>query len=253
MERPGLNTTSSPEFPPRKKFESPAEIRTEDEELLMSRRAKGIGKLESGVTESARVELENDGEAVFKIMEGYKNERIAYLLDHIIGFNLVPTTVIRTLVRHEGSFQRHIDAPTSEQVEYEVTDELEVQLMKMWVLDLMIGNMDRHSNNFLVKGNRVYAVDHEASNPSSPIIGLESGFDQFYDEQLDDEVVQILRNFLERSGDQKILHELLAELTDEPSAERCMKRVLYISELVVQNGMLTERDILNFYTEPDKE
>lgn len=107
-------------------------------------------------------ETKDRGAGVFKQGKLCQGERAAYLVDKFLRFDLVPTTVIRTIEGKEGSFQRFIpDAKTGIEVSRDSVSREEVT--KMVIFDFLINNLDRQTKNFLVKGKRVVAIDNEAS------------------------------------------------------------------------------------------
>lgn len=73
----------------KKKPESPPRIRSPKEDILTSREKTSSKKIGRGITDSSFVELKDDGKGVFKI-EGYQNERAAYLIDRFLSLNLTP-------------------------------------------------------------------------------------------------------------------------------------------------------------------
>lgn len=83
------------ETSPKRRLESPPEIRSPKEEVLASREKLSSKKIGRGVTDSSFVELKDDGKGVFKT-SGYPNERAAYLIDRFLGINLTPPQLLGT-------------------------------------------------------------------------------------------------------------------------------------------------------------
>ena len=125
------------------------------------------------------VRLKNGRAGIFKPKEGeksclknevktgtfFKRERAAYLVDRFLGFNLVPPTVIRKIKGKIGSFQQlvldvniWVNGLTIEILA--LPSWYGKPLLKLWILDYLIWNSDRHTNNFLVDGeNKFWAID----------------------------------------------------------------------------------------------
>lgn len=231
------------------KRESPARIKSPKEDILTSREKTSSKKIGRGVTDSSFIELKDDGKGVFKT-EYYQNERAAYLIDRFLGFNLTPPTAIRTLDGEIGSMQEFIpDAQTFHELEEDFRTSFEEEhradFMKMWLFDIIINNFDRHSGNFLVQGNTLYAIDHGYSmnhhwgNRSFLYrIYLLNGFRYFLDQEFPKEIINNIKNFLERPEEQQILRELLAELFDEDTVSVLLKRIKIVGEILVKNGQI---------------
>lgn len=231
-----------------KKHESPPRVKSPKEDILTSREKTTSEKIGRGVTNSSFVELKDDGKGVFKT-EFYQNERAAYLIDRFLGFNLIPPTAVRVLDGEVGSMQEFIpDAATYNELEddqADITKKHESDLMKMWIFDIIIGNFDRHGGNFLIQGNNLYAIDHGHSlEHNGPYflekITLDTSYWQFFDKELPQEMIESIKNFLERPEEQQILEELLVELFDQQYASACLKRIKIIGEMLVKNGRINK-------------
>lgn len=152
-----------------------------------------------------------------------------------------------------GSMQEFIpDAKTFSEVKRDATEggydsllnKHKADLMKMWIFDIIIGNSDRHGGNFLIQDDTLYAIDHGYSlNHQGPSfqhkIWLNHGFRKFFDEQLPQELITGIKNFLERPEEQQILEELLSELFDKQYASVCLRRIKTVGEILVKNGKIS--------------
>jgi hypothetical protein len=109
------------------------------------------------------IETKDGGAAIFK-PERFHNterERAAYIVDRFLGFNLVPPTVIRNVGGRTGSFQRFIpDAFTRREVPKDSISQEE--FVKLALFDFLIDAGDR-PGNFLIKDQRIIAIDNEIS------------------------------------------------------------------------------------------
>lgn len=149
-----------------------------EEEVLKSYEKETSRDLKGGINASVFIQLKDDGAGIFKPAryEGlyapqeemrakakrgtyYLRERTAFLTDRALGFNLVPPTVIRKIDQNVGSFQKFIaDASLGGEIGWQ--DIPEEELMKLFLLDYILWSSDRHDGNFLVKGNKIYAIDN---------------------------------------------------------------------------------------------
>ena len=129
-----------------------------------------IGSTEStgipGVNTSFKMELSDNKHYLWKPKSGektsswrhvppktlYQRERAAYLIDNQLGFGLVPEVVIAQYGSDVGSLQSWVDPAYHISGDYmEFIDGLDYdQRIKAGLLDIIIGNTDRHGKNFLV-------------------------------------------------------------------------------------------------------
>ncbi|MBW3621589.1 MAG: SCO1664 family protein [Actinobacteria bacterium] len=124
-------------------------------------------------------ELDPDGFAVYKPRRGeaplwdfpsgtlYLREVAAHAVDRLLGWDLVPTTVVREEAPHGvGAFQRFVPHDPGEHyfALLERGDEgLLEQLRRMVLFDAVIDNADRKGGHVLLEGDRVRLVDHGVS------------------------------------------------------------------------------------------
>lgn len=105
-----------------------------------------------------------------------EREAAAYRVDALLGTKLVPETIMRTMPRSgAGSLQRFVDGAITQ---HEATGGMsargmsEDELYRFSVLDMLIGNTDRHAGNFMVQRisgqpKRYIAIDHGYSFPDA--------------------------------------------------------------------------------------
>jgi uncharacterized repeat protein (TIGR03843 family) len=92
----------------------------------------------------------------------YRREVAAYRLSEVLGWRLVPPTVLRDGPLGEGSFQLFVDADFEQHyfTLYETRQDLHPQLMAMCAFDILANNTDRKSGHVLLgPGDRVWGVD----------------------------------------------------------------------------------------------
>ncbi len=123
--------------------------------------------------------LDADGFAVYKPQAGeaplwdfpdgtlYRREVAAYELSALLGWDLVPRTVVRDDGPHgPGALQRFV--PHDPQHHYFTLleaheDAVVAQLRRMVLFDLVIDNADRKGGHVLLEGDRIRLVDHGVS------------------------------------------------------------------------------------------
>lgn len=160
---------------------------------LESAAVASMRKLGGGINATNLVDLEGEGKAVFKPQKGEKwvyqgsavrftvsnkavtlaqREVAAYRVDQILGTNLVPETVYRTIDKVKGSLQRFVSGALPD-YEYRRTANARSltldELHRFTVLDVLIGNADRHRGNYMrvVADGRPVAIDHGYAFPAA--------------------------------------------------------------------------------------
>src|SRR3989344_5468369 len=128
------------------------------------------------------VKIKDDGSGVFKPYSNHylysleekegniNRERAVFLIDRSLGFNLVPPTIVRCKKNangeeEKGSFQEFItDSTTASGFDTKKVQQINNNdRYAIAVLDVIIANNDRCSANFLIKGEKIYAIDHGLS------------------------------------------------------------------------------------------
>jgi hypothetical protein len=96
-----------------------------------------------------------------------RREELAARIDKLIGTNMVPPTVFSAISGQEGMVQTFMAGfePSTRVLDSATSDEAR---LKMGILDLIIGNTDRHGGNWMVKTatKEVIAIDHGYAFPS---------------------------------------------------------------------------------------
>ncbi|OGM98247.1 MAG: hypothetical protein A2915_03975 [Candidatus Yanofskybacteria bacterium RIFCSPLOWO2_01_FULL_41_34] len=149
--------------------------------------------LEKGEIESAKIlegyfpvkaiKIKDDGRALFKPSMGEFQEirkklfsrvdleLLAFELDKILGFNLVPPVVAREIGGEKGVLQQRMEArPYETPDDYELPDLVgwsdmvdSEEILKAAVFDHIIGAKDRHGGNFLIDipNKKIWLIDHD--------------------------------------------------------------------------------------------
>lgn len=123
-----------------------------------------------GWTHISVVDIKDDGKALFKPDKEKEKiqtelELLAFMLDKILGFELIPAVVSRKLEGNEGTFQSFI---SDAELAYDLFGSWEglvnkEELLKAAVFDYLIKAGDRHELNFLIniKTGKIWLIDHD--------------------------------------------------------------------------------------------
>jgi hypothetical protein len=162
------------------------------ERFLARARVRSLRDIGTGVTLPQRATLLLDGVegfAVFKTIDvkkpgisqfgrgsemnfqdSWKCEIPAYVVDLMIGLRMVPATVERTINGQSGSLQWWIQSVMSEaeRLKQRVTppdpEAFERRMLKMYLFDELIANVDRHLNNVRITADfDLRLIDHSRS------------------------------------------------------------------------------------------
>lgn len=213
-------------------------LKTPVEKILESREKNKSESLGGGCNETVLVNFRDDGSGVFKPKSGelanlrtevktgtfYKRERAAYLIDKFLGFDLVPPTVIRKIDKEIGSVQQFIKkAKTYTELNSKKRKKIKnEEMMKLWLFDFIIWNSDRSSNNFMIREDKIYAIDNGLSFGKDSLNIFESFFP---DGQIPETIIKKFKEFFAWDQGEKILGDLLSELLDKKEVDACLKRI----------------------------
>jgi hypothetical protein len=154
-----------------------------EEFLLNANVAKEEQIKSQAVTNPWHLTLELDGvtnDALWKdvegrvkgYIEGWKYEIAAYLFDKHLGLNMIPPTVEKRFHNNLGSCQLWVEAEMT--LKTKVDKKIKVPNIKVFYynralnlqrfFDNLIGNEDRHQNNYLITSDwRIILIDHSRS------------------------------------------------------------------------------------------
>jgi hypothetical protein len=176
----------APEIRPRAVGPRPAGL-TDDalEQWLAEAELVGIEELDAGITQPQRVTLRKDGvelRAVFKRLstdvgadrrqaidssDRFEYEIAAYRLDRLLGLDMVPVTVPRTIAGREGILQFWVDDSINlrtmleRKLQPDGWCEPEPQYNLMNVFDVLVHNTDRTQENALFTRDwMLVLIDH---------------------------------------------------------------------------------------------
>jgi len=190
-DRPGQRV--QPEVLPRAVGARPAGIDDDAlESWLEQAEIIGIESLDTGITKPQRVTLRKDGvelRAVFKQLstnfgiqdrmkalnesDRYQYELAAYKLDRLLGLDMVPVTVVRSIKDHKGALQFWIEDSINvrkileQKLQPAGWCDIKPQYNLMNVFDILIHNTDRTQENALfTKDWTLVLIDHTRAFPA---------------------------------------------------------------------------------------
>lgn len=228
--------------------------KTPKEVLLESREKSSSRELGGGANETLFVDLRDDGSVVFKPESGSdvyisgrldikpetlpKRERAAYLVSRFLGFDFVPPTVLRDIDGRHGSAQEFIpDSKTFDHLDIREFRSLPVaSLVKLWIFDYIIWNLDRHKGNILYRNGDIIAIDHGFSFAGKANY---YPYGRHFNTAVPGEVIASLERFRRWSQGKAILLDLLKELLPADEAEACLFRIDRLTDLA-ENGSIPD-------------
>ena len=181
-----------------------------------------------GVNKSRQVTLKDGSKWILKLSKGehtsrwraipahsqYKRERAGFLVDEALGFCLVPLTKIVKYKGDVGSLQKWVDAESNADLTLEkYSDDT---IWKLGILDLVLGQTDRHSKNQLDLNGKVVAIDNGYSQPikaqpNDPRSVILSRYAyRIWDKEIPDEYLKAISN-LKNPSLQKHIRKLVGE------------------------------------------
>lgn len=168
-------------------------------------------------------------------------ERAAFLVDQALGFNLVPTTVIREVKGEVSSVQIFVpNGETVAQMSMEKfkgrkqNPDFQAQVEMLTIFDYLIYNSDRHASNLLINSDGVHAIDNSLAFSDNVLKTLESAVDQPISSKVREMVHQLV------TDERKFFH-LTNELSKllKPSEVRGFKnRLKFLDNSLQKTGNL---------------
>lgn len=150
----------------------------------------------------------------------YRREEAAYLLADLLGWRLVPETVIRDGPFGTGSAQRFI--PGARAIT-EVRSDLLPQLMRVVAFDEIANNADRKATHLLLdRSGRLWSIDHGLCFHVEH--KLRTGIAAFANRPLPDWLQEELATVFDRRDGQERLRQALSSRLTDDTVEACLRR-----------------------------
>jgi len=125
---------------------------------------QALAAMDQGVSETYRIIFADGTQGYFKpsydqyMGHEFEHELAAYSLDRFLGFGLIPLTIGREIERYGekvvGSLQLHHKGKPASSFKQRT------KTRKLQFLDYLLGNCDRHGNNYLMDRDREVAIDN---------------------------------------------------------------------------------------------
>ena len=156
---------------------------------------------------------------------------------------MVPVTVIRDVYGHTGSVQEFLGEVQSG---YGIPLENLSQddLYKLWILDYIIWNSDRHSGNILVRGDKVIAIDHGLTFGNELPLRTRGSY---FDIPTPLQVTNLLGEALSDESRLRQLQQNLGELLNEEENQACLARIKYIYGIISRDRKVPSGTSLDFH------
>ncbi len=234
--------------------ETPTQFASPEEEILQSREVERTVELLGGFTGDAElVKLKNDGLGVFKPhthqdygdrIKFIGNERAAYLVDRFLGFNFVPPTIIRSISGKLGSLQQFVEnSLLPMQLGRKGRENIpKEEILKLCIFDYIIGNTDRGFNNYLLKGNQIYAIDHGHSFVWD-YVPREFEYKGVLDLPVPEDLKEKINGLALDQKMRDLLDELLTELLERGAVNQVFARLKAIRSVINQYGAIPESSL----------
>lgn len=237
---------------------TPFPYATEQERILESRVESSSNPLLGKQTnEVIFVALVDDGSGVFKPKPGKplppelefretipsteypKRERVAWIVARTLGFDFVPETTMRRLHGRTGSFQKFIpDANTLYGQLHPNIETLRPQLQRIWIFDFIINNSDRHANNLLVQGDKLYAIDHGISMGRREPLRVAA---HYINQVLPRDILENIERVYASKETKSVLEKLLQELIPKDEVDAFFKRLNFVGTILKKYGKIPEK------------
>jgi len=248
-------------------LKTPEEKRLETEEIKVDENGnKLIKELKGGVNKVYTIKFKNGGLGIFKpksgeaftateTLPGSQRERAAYLVNKFLGFDLIPTTVIREIDGEIGSLQEFI--PDTKAYDGELD---KFSLIDLGLLDYINFNRDRHPANLLTEktnNKKIHAIDNGLTFTKIKMLG--GGFIKDYpdvvkirdivfcDTPIPKNTRERIEEFLSNKEKKELLRGSLSELLGHNNTEACFKRIEKVGQFA-KKGKIETTDLLEKMT-----
>lgn len=211
---------------------------TNKEHLLLYGKLGEPKTLEGSRGRVSLVDVGNVTKAIVKWQEysDVQCETAAFVVSDVLGFDLVPATVIRTLNGRQASLQEFIPNAS---LAHEVDEKLFADdFFALWVFDHIIRSNDRDAWNVLFQGSKLIAIDHEAAFYSLDSEADYDTFKTFYGQPAPKMVTQVFEKYFKDPAIEMQLKDNLAGLLKQKGVDETVRRVNRIGNVLIQNGKI---------------
>ena len=170
----------------------------------------------------------------------YKRERAAFLLSEILGWQMVPPTVIRDGPNGIGSMQLYIHHRQEDADYFSLREQHQREVRQMALFDLIANNTDRKAAHCLRgEDGHIWGIDHGLTFHAHP--KLRTVIWDFGGEPMPKNLLRDLRRIGQELETQQGLEPALAELLFPEEIEALVGRIQYVLAHPEFPGMQTRR------------
>lgn len=235
------------------------------EKILLENEITKRKKLSGGTGDIELIRIKKNGKAIMKKSYFEKDptiepnrERAAYIVDRFFGFNVVPTTIVKGEGEDTRSVQEFIEnAKTFEEIGSSKSGEIKKilkehreDIMKVMILDLFIGNIDRRFPNWIIADENIYAIDHGLSFMRLDTYNsVWMSFPYLFAEYpVPQNLLNNFREFIRQAEAIESLRELLQELLPENTVSLYIERMKNIIKSIDEDGFIS-KEVLEKYSD----
>ena len=212
-----------------------------------------LAPLGSNYTFLVKINLDgNENLAIYKPRDGeaplwdfpsgtlYKREYAAYLLSEILGWDIVPFTIIRDGPHGIGSVQQFVEHDPKQNY-YTLEDGCADQLRVIACFDLVANSTDRKANHLLMgEGGKIWSIDHGLTFHSD--MKVRTVIWDFCSEPIPALLLKSLTNLREQldfptDSLPSLLKELVTILLEQEEVEALKRRLDWVLEERVFPGL----------------
>ncbi len=254
-----------------------SKLKSQKEDILNSNNFSSKKEILGGnIGDATFVSIEGDGNGVFKPHTKYNydperkmnfinSERAAYLFSQFLGFDIVPLTIVKNVeyrntedndndvITQIGSLQEFIEN-AEEGRECNIAEIPKLEILKLHIFDIIIANDDRHGANFLIKNNKIYAIDNGLAlkktdlldiniESNRPLVNNDYLIKISQNDELPAEITNKIKELLKWENGVKILKQQIEELLGKEVAEISIERLKILSDCINEENKF---DINNF-------
>jgi uncharacterized repeat protein (TIGR03843 family) len=152
-------------------------------------------------------------------------ERAAYLISEVLGWSIVPPTVLRQGPHGIGAVQWFVNFRT--EAYHELREQHREDLKKIAAFDWVVNNADRKAGHCLLgEDGHIWGIDHGLTFHAQP--KLRTVIWDFGGEPIPGRLVQDLKSLLPRLKEGEQLHKMLSQLLAEEEVEALSHRLQII-------------------------
>lgn len=171
----------------------------------------------------------------------YRREYAAYMASRLLGWNFIPTTVVREGPYGIGSMQLYIDHETGADF-FRYKGDFSEQLQRIALFDLIANNADRKGGHCL-KGHdgNIWGIDHGLT--FHPQFKLRTVIWDFGGDPIPEVLLADLQRFLDDEERVSRMRHILGELLEDVEVETFFERIGRALEIKIYPNISSRRSV----------